>query len=267
MPAQESGNGEKGKAKGPMQTLEGVCEYSHSDVLPFPLFQAVWGHHWMFYTTREDRGEGVWSLIWRYLCCFASHTPPGLWWSEPFFKQSKIKNVNIPLGAATSIFLSWGWSCTARNWWCHPVGSLGNARGWAQPEPCSGEMVLWPHPWTGLGVLLWTWYLLWVCWACERHQTCLSGAEAISVPWPLDGPAAPDSSAGHHSDGRGAGLDGAEVSAASGAHSPHHRWPQVFQVSSKEEEQKEQGPWWAKCVVHLLGAQAGIVCWLVQTQV
>lgn len=80
------------------------------------------------------------------------------------------------------------------------------------------------------------------------------------VPWPLDGPAAPDSSAGHHRDARGAGLDGAEVSAASGAHSPHHRWPQVFQVSSKEEEQKEQGPWWAKCVVVLLGAQAGIVC-------
>lgn len=56
------------------------------------------------------------------------------------------------------------------------------------------------------------------------------------LPGIWNGPAAPDSPAGHQ-DGCGA----AEVSAASEARSPHHRWPEVFQISSKEKEHKEQG--------------------------
>lgn len=146
------------------------------------------------------------------------------------------------------MFLSWGWSCTANNWWCHPVGSLGTCQ-----RVNSAWAMLWPHPWTGLGVQLWTWYLLWVCWACERHQTCLRSWALLPslLPgiWmdlliliPLQDT---------RMDVGSPGCSWGKCSFRSTFTSSQVAWG--FSDFLKGKGAQGAGPWWAKCVVPTAG--------------
>lgn len=79
MPAQESGNGEKGKAEGPMQTLEGSCEHTHSDVLLFPLSNWVRSSLSALYHQGRQMGRNWIINLELSLLLHLSHHP-GLSW-------------------------------------------------------------------------------------------------------------------------------------------------------------------------------------------
>lgn len=66
----------EGEGKGTSRDL-GRClsTYTHTCCCSLCFKLCETGHHWMFYSSRENRREGVGSLVWRYLCCFTSHTP------------------------------------------------------------------------------------------------------------------------------------------------------------------------------------------------
>lgn len=50
--------------------------------------------------------------------------PPTLVCGGGFFKQNKLESVTVSLEGTTSVFLSCWWFCTTSSWWGCPVGSL-----------------------------------------------------------------------------------------------------------------------------------------------